>query len=143
MTVRLSDLAASVVTGVFGAITGLLIAGAVGGVVGAIGGGAFGVLGGWANVRPAVTMTVFVGTMAGVLIGSSIVETICLPDTCVALEAAAGVVTGLAALIGVGLVAALVTRSFDEYHESVEEGRPPPAPGCEAEPDDPGPDQAA
>ena len=45
----------------------------------------------------------------------------------------AAVVTGLGALVGVGLVVALVTRSFDEYHEAVAANRPPPEPGCETD----------
>lgn len=133
---RASDIAATVVTTIFGAITGWLLAGTVGAIVGAVVGLGFGTVAGRANVRPAITMTVFVGSMAGVLIGASIVETICLPDTCVAVEATAGAVVGLASLVGVGLVAALVTRSFDEYNENVAEGKPPPTAGCESDPDD-------
>ena len=91
----------------------------------------FGFVAARANVRPAITMTVWVGAMTGALIGASIVETICLPDSCVAIEATAAVVTGVAALIGVGLVAALVTRSFDEYNEHQIAGTEPPGVGCE------------
>ena len=133
---RASDIAATVVTAGFGAVTGWLLAGTAGAVVGAVVGIGFGIVAGRANVRPAITMTVFVGSMAGVLIGASVVETICLPDTCIAIEATAGVVAGLASLVGVGLVAALVTRSFDEYNEHVAAGAPPPAAGCESEPED-------
>lgn len=133
---RGSDIAAAVVTAAFGAVTGWLLAGTVGAAAGVIIGIGFGIVAGRANVRPAITMTVFVGSMAGVLIGASIVETICLPDTCVAIEATAGVVVGLASLVGVGLVAALVTRSFDEYNEHVAAGTPPPTAGCESEPED-------
>lgn len=138
---RLSDVAATVVTTAFGIITGWLVAGVPTAVIGAILGVAIGVGAGWANVRPSITMTVFVGAMTGVLIGASIVETICLPESCVGLELAAGAVLGAASFVGVGLVAALVTRSFDEYRESVDAGQPPPTPGCEAEPHDGGGDQ--
>ena len=133
---RASDLAATAVTALFGLVTGWLVAGTVGAAVGAVIGAGFGWFAGRSSVRPAITMTVFVGSMAGVLIGTSIVETICLPDSCVALETTAGVVVGLASLVGVGLVAALVTRSFDEYNESVAAGTEPPSAGCESEPDD-------
>ncbi len=132
---RPSDMAATAITTIFGLITGLMVAGPVLGVVGAVVGAVFGVVAGRANVRPAITMAVFVGAMAGVLVGSSIVETICLPGSCAALEATAGVVVGLASLFGVGLVAALVTRSFDEYKEYVVAGEPPPTAGCETEQD--------
>jgi hypothetical protein len=138
MGLRSSDIAAASVTVVFGALTGWLMGGFVLAVVGAAIGGLFGVVAGRANVRPAITMTVFVGAMAGALIGSSVVETICLPDSCVAIEATAAVVLGLGALVGVGLVAALVMRSFDEYNESVDRGAEAPGPGCEAEDPDPG-----
>jgi hypothetical protein len=130
---RATDLAAAVITTIFGAITGWMLAGSVGLVVGLVGGAGFGIVAGRASVRPAITMTVFVGAMAGALIGASVVETICLPGSCPALEAGASVVLGLGALVGVGLVTALVTRSFDEYHESVAQHEEPPEPGCEAD----------
>jgi hypothetical protein len=136
---RTSDVLAMLVSAVFGFITGVLIAGWIGGAVGAGLGIAFAFGAARANVRPVITMTVFVGAMTGVLIGSSIMQTICLPNTCVALEATGGVVIGLASLVGVGLVAALVTRSFDEYNEKIEAGQPPPTVGCETEPDPSGP----
>ena len=37
------------------------------------------------------------------------------------------------AFIGIGLVAALVTRSFDEYNERVDAGLPPTGVGCETD----------
>ena len=132
---RASDILATVVTAVFGAITGWLVAGVAGAIVLAGVGAVVGIVAGRANVRPGITTTVFVGSMTGVLVGASIVEAICLPTTCVAAELTAGAVLGVASFVGVGLVAALVTRSFDEYRESVEAGREPPTPGCEAEPD--------
>jgi hypothetical protein len=142
---RPSDIASMVVTAAFGAFTGWMLAGTAGAMIGGIGGVAFGVVAARMNVRPAITMTVFVGAMAGALIGSSVVETICLPGSCVAIEVSAAVILGVGALVGVGLVAALVTRSFDEYNASVADGREPPTVGCEAEePDgDPGSDQSS
>jgi len=133
---RPSDVAATVVCSIFGALTGWMLGSTVLAVLIGIGGGAVGVLAARANVRPAITMTVFVGAMAGALVGASIVETICLPGSCVALEMTAAGVTAIAAFVGVGLVAALVTRSFDEYNEHVAAGQEPPGPGCEAEPTD-------
>ena len=132
---RFSDIVATVISVVFGGIAGFLIGGVVPAIIGATLGLAFGVVAGRANVRPAITMTVWVGAMTGALIGSSIVETICLPGSCAAVEATAAVVIGIASLIGVGLVAALVTRSFDEYNEHQAAGTEPPGVGCEA-PDD-------
>lgn len=142
---RPSDIASTVVTAAFGAFTGWMLAGTAGTFIGGIGGVAFGAVAARMNVRPAITMTVFVGAMAGALIGSSVVETICLPGSCVAIEVSAAAVVGVGALVGVGLVAALVTRSFDEYNASIADGREPPTVGCEAEtPDgDPGSDQSS
>ena len=128
---RPTDLASIIVNAVFGAITGWLILGTGGLGIGLIGGAAFGYGAARANVRPGIAMTVFVGAMTGALIGSSIVATICLPDTCVPLEITAGIVTAMASFIGVGIVAALVTRSFDEYSDQIEKGQPPPSVGCE------------
>jgi hypothetical protein len=116
---------------VFGWITGSLLGGTTTSMAGAVLGAAFAYAAARANVRPAVATTVFVGTAAGVLIGSSIVQTICLPDTCVGLEITGGVLVGFASMVGVGMVAALVTRSFDEYNESIAAGKEPPTVGCE------------
>lgn len=140
---RPSDIASTLVTAAFGAFTGWMLAGIVGAIIGSIGGIGFGVLAARMNVRPAITMTVFVGAMAGALIGSSVVETICLPGSCVAIEASAAFVLGVGALVGVGLVAALVTRSFDEYNASVADGREPPTVGCETPEGESGSDQSS
>ncbi len=134
---RASDIAATITTVCFGAVTGWFISGPTLAAVGGVGGLVYGVIASRANVRPAIATTVFVGAMAGALIGASIVETICLPGSCAAAEASAAVALGLASFVGVGLVAALVTRSFDEYNESIAAGAQPPGVGCEAEPDDP------
>ena len=114
---RPGDIAATVVCALFGGLTGILLGGVLLAAAGAVLGAAVGFVAARANVRPAITSTVFVGAMAGALIGASIVETICLPGSCVPLEITAAAVSGIAAFIGVGLVAALVTRSFDEYNE--------------------------
>lgn len=130
---RPSDVISIVVNAFFGAVTAWLIFGSsiVAVVLGALLGAAFGFGAARANVRPGVAMTVFVGAMTGGLIGSSVVATICLPDTCVPLEITAGIVTAIASFIGVGIVAALVTRSFDEYNERLDAGLPPTEVGCE------------
>ncbi|MGI9529974.1 MAG: hypothetical protein ACR2NG_09690, partial [Acidimicrobiia bacterium] len=89
---RASDLAATIICVIFGALTGWMLGNTVLAVLGAVGGAAVALLAARANVRPVITMTVFVGAMAGALVGASIVETICLPESCVTLEmTAAGV----------------------------------------------------
>ena len=129
------DRASIIASALFGAIAGWFILDLTGAISGAILGVGFAFFAARARVRPLIATTSFVGAATGALIGSSIIETICLPATCTAYEVGGGLVIGLASLVGVGLVAALVTRSFDEYNEAVVEGRPPPEPGCESEPD--------
>jgi FtsH-binding integral membrane protein len=130
---RPTDLISIVVNAFFGAVTAWLIFGSsiAAIVLGLLLGIAFGFGAARANVRPGIAMTVFVGAMTGGLIGSSVVSTICLPATCVPLEITAGLVTAVASFIGVGIVAALVTRSFDEYNERLDAGLPPTGVGCE------------
>lgn len=135
MTMRASDYVVAGICGIFGFVAGLLLGSTLLGIVGALAGIGFALVAARFGVRPAISSTVFVGTMAGVLVGASIVESICLPDTCSALEVAGGTITGIAAFVGVGIVAALVMRSFDEYNEHVVAGTPPPTPGCEVPPE--------
>lgn len=133
---RPSDVLSIIASAFFGAITGGLVGGMLGAVIGSAIFGILAFLGTKANIRPAIVSTVLVGTMAGALIGSSIVQAICLPATCLPLEIAGGIVTALVSFVGVGLVAALVARSFDEYNERSEAGLPPTGVGCEV-PDTP------
>ena len=128
---RTGDVLATLTSALFGGFTGWLIGGGLGAVLGTAVFGGLAIVGARANVRPAIVATVLVGTMTGALIGSSIVEAICLPATCTALEITGGLVSAVIAFIGVGLVAALVTRSFDEYNERVDAGLPPTGVGCE------------
>jgi hypothetical protein len=130
---RPTDLISIVVNAFFGAVTAWLIFGSsiAAIVLGLLLGIAFGFGAARAHVRPGIAMTAFVGAMTGGLIGSSVVSTICLPATCVPLEITAGLVTAVASFIGVGIVAALVTRSFDEYNERLDAGLPPTGVGCE------------
>jgi len=134
--IRASDVASIVATTLFGAVTGWLVAGVIGALVTGVLFGALAFLGALANIRPAIVSVVLVATMAGWLIGSSVVEAICLPSTCAALEATGGTVTAVLTFIGVGIVAALVTRSFDEYNEREAEGLPPTGVGCEVPEED-------
>jgi hypothetical protein len=128
---QLTDWLSMASSAAFGMLTGWLLGGTSAALIGAGIGVVFAYGAAKARVRPAIAATVFVGSAAGVLIGASIVETICLPDSCTGLEITGGVVIGFASMIGVGLVAALVTRSFDEYNESVAQGKEPPTVGCE------------
>ena len=130
---RTGDVFAILTSALFGGITGWLIGGSLGAVLGTFAFGGLAIVGARANVRPAIVATVLVGAMTGALIGSSIVQAICLPSTCTALEIIGGLVSAVVAFIGVGLVAALVTRSFDEYNERVEAGLPPTGVGCETD----------
>jgi len=100
--------------------------GLAGGSIGAVIGGGFGLAAGLAagaaGIRPLVTLVVAVATAAGVVVGQSVVAALCRPGSCVALEVTGGAAAGIGALIGTGLVVALVARSFDEYRQNA----PPP-----------------
>ena len=100
-------------------------------VVGAVAGIAFGIAVAALKIRAVVALSVALGTVIGALLGKSIVHALCLPNECRAAESGAAVVTAIGAFIGVGLVVALATRSFDEHREAIAAGRPPPTPGCE------------
>ena len=85
------------------------------------------------KMRWMVALPVLAATIAGGVVGWTIPHRRCLPDSCVAIEVAGAVLAGVGTAIGVGLVVALATRSFDEYHEAVSARRPPPQPGCETD----------
>ena len=89
---------------------------------GAIAGGLTGLVAGVGvfvlGLRVMVATPVLIGTVAGALLGSSIVRALCLPETCHSSEILAAILTGLGSFVGVGLVVALVTRSFDEFREA-------------------------
>lgn len=82
------------------------------------------------GVRPLVAAPVGIGAGIGAYLGGTIVGVLCEPAGCPAFEAAAATTTGIGALVGIGLVVALATRSFDEYQEAMERGAPPPTSSC-------------
>lgn len=100
-------------------------------ILGGVAGLAFGIAVVALRIRAVVALSVALGTVIGALLGKSIVRALCLPSTCPAAEGGAAVITAIGAFIGVGLVVALATRSFDEHREAIDAGRPPPTPGCE------------
>jgi hypothetical protein len=120
-----------------GVVPGLLLAGPIGGAIGATIGAAMGVVAERADVRTVVALAVIAGTATGVFIGASIASVLCAPASCLGIEIIAGVVTGIGAFIGVGMIAALTTRSFDEYHAAIAARRPPPTTGCNPKGADP------
>ncbi len=81
------------------------------------------------GVRPIVAIPVAIGAGIGAYVGGTIVGVLCEPAGCAAFEAAAATVSGIGALVGIGLVVALATRSFDEYGEAVERGQATPTTG--------------
>ena len=114
MTTSILTIGACVVSGV---VPGWLLGGINGVVIGAILGGGIGVVADRFQVRTPVAVAVTAAAVTGAFIGQSVVSVICEPDTCRGLEIAAAILTGLGAFIGVGVIAALATRSFDEYRE--------------------------
>ena len=123
MTLR-TDVPMIVVMGIVGWIAGLLFSSSAGWtVLGlALGLGA-GLMMARAGVRPAIAPTVVVGGIVGAWIGREVVRALCLPGTCVPVEVAGATFTGIGSTIGIGLVVALVVRSFDEYREGPGAGR--------------------
>jgi len=82
------------------------------------------------GVRPLVAAPVGVGAGIGAYLGGTIVGVLCEPAGCPGFEAVAATTTGIGALVGIGLVVALATRSFDEYREAIERGARPPTSSC-------------
>lgn len=132
MSDRSADIAASVVIVAMCGLAGWLYTDtAMSLAVGA----AFGVIAAavvlWLRVRPLASIAVIAATATGVLVGKSIVRVLCLPNECIGLETTAAVLTGIGAFVGVGLVVALVMRSFDEYRTAQDPhagGTPPTRP---------------
>jgi hypothetical protein len=132
---RLPDIISAVALLAAGVAGGLLLGGPVAIVGGIVIGSALAAGALTLGIRPLVAISVAVGGVAGLFVGTSVIRVLCLPDTCKGLEAFGGSVTAAGAIVGVGIVVALATRSFDEYHEAVQAGRPPPEPGCETDQD--------
>ena len=116
---------------------GWLLGEAIGLIVGLLAGILLGMGALAAGMRPLVGVSLVAAATGGAIIGQGIAAALCSPGSCSGVATAAAVVTAIGALIGVGLVVALVTRSFDEYREAVEANRPPPGPGCETGDDTP------
>ena len=104
----------------------LAAAGGAGGfIIGPAGSVALGLVGGLlgfvvvrAGVRWLVAIPVVVGTVAGAVLGWAVTHAFCRPEGCPVGETIAATLMGVGSFIGVGLVVALATRSFDEYRES-------------------------
>jgi len=103
-----------------GVVPGLLLGGINGAILGGVLGAVIGVAAARFEVRIAVAAAVTAGAVTGAFIGRSVVAVICLPDTCVGLELIAAILTGIGAFVGVGIIAALATRSFEEFREGHE-----------------------
>lgn len=69
------------------------------------------------GVRPTIGPSIVAGGIVGAWIGREIVRALCLPGSCTGVEVAGAVFTGFGSILGIGLVVALVVRSFDEYRE--------------------------
>lgn len=105
---------------------GAAMAGTAGAIVGGLLGGMIGATVERFGIRIVVAAPVLIGAIAGGLLGRSIVHTLCLPETCRSAETIAALLTGAGSIVGVGLVVALVTRSFDEFREDRTESRESP-----------------
>lgn len=85
------------------------------------------------RIKPLVAIPTVIGALAGGVIGAVVVDLLCAPSECRSLQITGAVLTGLGALIGIGVVVSLASRSLDEYHSAVAANRPPPEPGCETD----------
>lgn len=92
-------------------------------VIGLLLGLGMGVLMSRYGVRPTIGPAVAGGGLVGAWIGREIVRALCLPGSCTPVEVAGSVFTALGSMVGIGLVVALVVRSFDEYREGGGPGR--------------------
>jgi hypothetical protein len=115
--VSISTLAAIGAATAIGALLGTFI-GTVWAIVGGLAGLATALLVSVYRVRPVVAIPVAVAAGIGAYVGGTIIGVLCEPEGCPAFEAFGAFTTGVGALVGVGLVVALATRSFDEYRES-------------------------
>lgn len=110
-------------------VAGWLVGDVIGGAVArwtlAAGGGLAAIAVAAAKVRWLVAVPVISAAFIGALLGRGVVRALCLPAGCPLTEAVAAVLTGLGALVGVGLVVSLATRSFEEYRQASATHRAP------------------
>jgi len=82
---------------------------------------ALGLAAGWLMARTGVRRTVgpaiAIGGIVGAWIGRAIVRALCLPGSCPTVEIAGATLAGIGSFLGIGLVVALVVRSFEEFAE--------------------------
>lgn len=78
--------------------------------------------------NPWVFLPALIGLVIGAWLGYFIAE---LSGSGTALAIALALLSGVAAAFGVGVVAVLAIRSFDEWKTAQERGLPPPTVGCE------------
>jgi hypothetical protein len=101
---------------IIGVIAGLLfLPGAAWGALGLVFGSGLGFLMARAGVRPTIGPAIAGGAVVGGWIGREIVRALCLPGSCTTVEVFGGIGTGIGSMFGIGLVTALVVRSFEEY----------------------------
>ena len=128
---RAGDIVSVGIVALVGGAAGMALGGTLFAVALAAGTGALGYGATRANIRPGVFVTVLSASVVGGFIGSRVVEAICLPQTCSSIEITGGIVVAILIFAGVGLLTALVARSFDEYNERESAGVPPTEVGCE------------
>ncbi len=82
-----------------------------------------------------VTIPVLLGTVAGGLVGYLVTQVSCAPGTCTPAAVGIGLVSAVAAFLGIGTVVVLAVRSLAEWREL--QDRPEPTEAGRRE--DPGP----
>ncbi|MCB2222965.1 MAG: hypothetical protein KQH83_02225 [Actinobacteria bacterium] len=84
------------------------------------------------RLNPWIAVPVLIATVAGGVIGFQVTRVSC-SGGCLWAAAAVGLLSAIAALVGVGTVLVLADRSVAEWREQQARGGPPPPP------EDPGP----
>lgn len=83
------------------------------------------------GLRQLVILATTGAAVVGAVIGKTVVDALCLPGTCTPLSWLAAALMAVGTLIGVGVVVALATRSFEEHR--IATGQQPPPPEADAE----------
>lgn len=115
---RVSDIAFAAAVLLVGAWAGQSLGGLLGLIIGLLVGAVTGFVVFSSGMRMVVAVPVVSGAVVGGILGRSIARVLCFPNDCASAEIVAALLAGIGTFVGVGLVAALVTRSFDEFRES-------------------------
>ena len=78
------------------------------------------------RVNPWVLIPVVLATLAGGVVGALVTQVSCAPGSCLPAAIGVGVLSAIAAFVGVGIVVVLAVRSLAEWKQSDGAGKPAP-----------------